>query len=700
MAHKSDSCGQSSLYTAAAAQLLGKQLVERIQSARLLVVGSGGIGCEVLKGLIGAGFRTIEVVDLDTIDLSNLNRQFLFQHNHIKQSKAIVASQAVQHFGHAPDPDVGVQITPHHNNIFEAQFDLAWYRSFDLILNALDNLEARRRVNLMCMAAGVPLVESGTAGYQGQVIAIVPKQAASDDDSKHMPHTECFDCQPQPVPKTFPICTIRSTPSTPIHCVVWAKDYLFAHLFGVAEDIQEDQSPQSESGDGDPDSSEAKEIAQLREETAALVKLRDSVHTASPDCAKMVFDKVFSSDVHRLLCMDEMWADRPRKPTPLDYDTVSNSVTSATESSSDSATDSSLRDQRIWSLEQALSVWRSSLNTLAQTVADGSNGDQLSFDKDDDAMLDFVTATAYLRAYIFGIPVQSRFQVKQMAGNIIPAIATANAMVGGMMIIQAIKLLNNASNLKAEQPDQFVPMPIKNTFMRYGQGRPSRFYISTRPDQPNPKCAVCSNTFACAVLNANETTLGQFIDALIASIKESSGGDDDIDEDDIREELSIEESGRLLYDMDLDDNLGKSLKQLNINPGSTVTVVRDPSTSSQSVKISFTIVHSLDAEGVQHDVKPESWIPPLAPAETEKSCEDDNIPAEQPGTAIVSNGMVDLSSDFSESVTLKRKLEDNDATTAAIGESVSAEAKRSKVEESSNNGPVSLDEDDDDLVAL
>jgi ubiquitin-like 1-activating enzyme E1 B len=54
------------------------------------MVGAGGIGCELLKNLVLAGFGEVDVVDLDTIDLSNLNRQFLFRHEHIKKSKALV----------------------------------------------------------------------------------------------------------------------------------------------------------------------------------------------------------------------------------------------------------------------------------------------------------------------------------------------------------------------------------------------------------------------------------------------------------------------------------------------------------------------------------------------------------------------------------------------------------------------------------
>ena len=67
-----------------------QNMANLIGQAKVLMVGAGGIGCELLKNLLLSGFGEIHIVDLDTIDLSNLNRQFLFRHEHIKKSKALV----------------------------------------------------------------------------------------------------------------------------------------------------------------------------------------------------------------------------------------------------------------------------------------------------------------------------------------------------------------------------------------------------------------------------------------------------------------------------------------------------------------------------------------------------------------------------------------------------------------------------------
>lgn len=182
-------------------------------AVQVLVVGAGGIGCELVKNLVLTGFEDITMIDLDTIDYSNLNRQFLFRANHVNRPKALVAREAVLEFPH----DEGLDIKAEHGNIKEARFGPDFFRTvrpaargarrprhssrkapgpsppplpfvaprrplfppaaashprpqFDIVLNALDNVDARRHVNRVCLATDKPLIESGTMGYVGQVM--------------------------------------------------------------------------------------------------------------------------------------------------------------------------------------------------------------------------------------------------------------------------------------------------------------------------------------------------------------------------------------------------------------------------------------------------------------------------------------------------------------------------------------------------
>ena len=89
-----------------------------------------------------------------------------------------------------------------------------------------------------------------------------------------------------------------------------------------------------------------------------------------------------------------------------------------------------------------------------KSMKSSSNGDSaepiIIFDKDDEDTLDFVTASANLRSTVFGIESRSRFDIKQMAGNIIPAIATTNAIVAGLCVLEAFKVLRGGFTVAKE----------------------------------------------------------------------------------------------------------------------------------------------------------------------------------------------------------------------------------------------------------
>lgn len=512
--------------------------------ARVLLVGAGGIGCELLKNLVGLGFGQVHIVDLDTIDLSNLNRQFLFRHEHIKRPKAIVRpttrsfslsnlthsllQQVAKESASRFNPNVDIQA--HHANIKDPVFNVDWYQQFSVVFNALDNLEARRHVNQMCLAADVPLIESGTTGFNGQVQPIMKGR------------TECYDCHPKETPKTFPVCTIRSTPSQAIHCIVWAKSYLFQEIFGTSE-ADAEELDRSENSDN------AAEIETLRREAQALKKIRES--TGSEDFPRLIFDKVFTADIERLRGMEDMWKSR-RKPEALDFDQL-------TEEALGVGAAVAGQDQKIWTRAENFAVFCTSIRRLSDRLDEqrarpdvGNAAPILSFDKDDKDTLEFVAAAANLRSSIFGIEAKSEFDIKQMAGNIIPAIATTNAMTAALSSLQAIQLLRQIF-MKAEHDRNY--RQSKLVFLT----KPMDRVISNEPlSLPKPSCPVCGVARARIEVDLGRITLQQLVDELL-----KLGYDDG---------FAISNGTGLLYDPDFDENLPKKLSELDVSPGSFLTV--------------------------------------------------------------------------------------------------------------------------------
>ncbi|PGH36233.1 ubiquitin-like 1-activating enzyme E1 B [[Emmonsia] crescens] len=492
-------------------------LSTKIRKSRVFLVGAGGIGCELLKNLVLTGFGEIHIIDLDTIDLSNLNRQFLFRQEHIKKPKALVAKEVASKFRR------DTSLHAYHANIKDPQFNIEFFESFDIVFNALDNLDARRHVNRMCLAANVPLIESGTTGFNGQVQVIKKGR------------TECYDCNSKQVPKSFPVCTIRSTPSQPIHCIVWAKSYLLPELFGESESDPEEF-------DHSEDAENAEEIANLQREAQALLSIRRSM--GSDDFAEKVFNKVFNEDIDRLRKMEDMWKTR-KPPQPLSFDPLQQEAT---------AVDSTISsdDQKVWSLVEDFAVFKDSLGRLSRRLqgfeAATTDGHKpvITFDKDDVDTLDFVTASANLRSHVFGIEMKSKFEIKQMAGNIIPAIATTNAMTAAICVLQAFKVLKDEYD-KAK--------------MVFLERSGVRAINTANLSAPNPQCPVCSVAQGRISIDLERATLNDLVEDVLRG--QLGYG----------EELSISNQMGTIYDPDLDDNLPKKLKDLGVSNDSFLTVV-------------------------------------------------------------------------------------------------------------------------------
>ncbi|KAF8773718.1 SUMO-activating enzyme subunit 2 like protein [Argiope bruennichi] len=440
--------------------LLEKTLNEKIKSCKILVVGAGGIGCELLKNLVLTGFEELHVIDLDTIELSNLNRQFLFHKQHIGRPKAIVAKESVLKF------NPKAKITAYHDSITNNKYDVAFFRQFSAVANALDNVGARSHVNRMCLAADIPLIESGTSGYLGQVTVYKKKI------------TECFECLPRKPQKTYPGCTIRNTPSEPVHCIVWAK-HLFNQLFGET-DADEEVSPDV----ADPElGGQANEAGNVQR-----ISTREWAKSSDYDPRKL-FEKLFSEDIKYLHSMTDLWKKRCR-PMILDWNDLPDAVPGSSKQE-----EPRIKDQMLWNIKQCADIFCSSLTALKKKVDEGGPGTILTWDKDDDHCMDFVASVSNLRAHCFLIPLQSKFDVKAIAGNIVPAIATTNAVISGLLVLQLINILKGDIT------------KCRTAWLNESAKGGKKMISSAQLEKPNPKCFVCSPLTPEVAVKVNVKTL-------------------------------------------------------------------------------------------------------------------------------------------------------------------------------------------------
>ncbi|EGV63007.1 hypothetical protein CANTEDRAFT_122668 [Yamadazyma tenuis ATCC 10573] len=205
---------------------------QQLRSSKILVIGAGGLGCEILKNLALTGFTDIHIIDMDSIDLSNLNRQFLFRKEDINKSKAEVAARFVK----SRVKNRFLKIVPYYGRIQDKPVE--YYQQFSCIICGLDSVEARRWINATVVAMVgpamenlVPIIDGGTEGFRGQSRVIIPTV------------TSCYECTLHMLtPKvTYPVCTIANTPRLPEHCIEWASELAWGQKFSVKFDADNEQ---------------------------------------------------------------------------------------------------------------------------------------------------------------------------------------------------------------------------------------------------------------------------------------------------------------------------------------------------------------------------------------------------------------------------------------------------------------------------
>ncbi|MHA1377170.1 MAG: ThiF family adenylyltransferase [Candidatus Helarchaeota archaeon] len=176
-----------------------------LKNARVLIAGVGGLGCEVAKNLAMLGISKLDLVDLDIIEHSNLNRQILFVGAKMGQPKAKVAANKLK--------EINPHITVKGYYTSLERLDPAIYKAADVVVGGLDSTNARLNLNAQCIRFKKPLVDGGVSGYHGHIYTTFPYINA------------CFECNPLPESEIdeMAACTVVGKPRKRVHCVLKAN---------------------------------------------------------------------------------------------------------------------------------------------------------------------------------------------------------------------------------------------------------------------------------------------------------------------------------------------------------------------------------------------------------------------------------------------------------------------------------------------
>lgn len=487
--------------------ILGRDVSDLLGEQKVFMIGSGAIGCEMMKNfaMMGVGVKPrddahsegrVFVTDNDLIEKSNLNRQFLFRQHNIGQAKSAAASTAIV----AMNPHIVVEA--HQNKVgadTEKIYTNKFWSALDVVVNALDNIPARLYVDGKCVENQRPLVESGTMGTKGNVQVIIPHLSANYGSTRDPPEAG------------IPLCTLKSFPSQIEHTIQWARDK-WTTLFGLKPEEAHGILTDANASSLDSLLDKIRTKKPSRKDFKHVHQLFVGIPLTFEDCvyqARRKFETYYINSIKQLLHAFPIdhknkedgtlfWALPRRPPAQITFDasnadhldfvihaahlyatayrvpgahpatdrtwfaTAATSVTlpayivkdnhhietneAVTKDSASSSAAAVVKPSE-WEdgeFEKSLESLRAALQAKLKVDAFADE-----FEKDNDANhhIDFITAASNIRAAQYGIQTVDRMRTKFVAGKIIPAMATSTAAITGLASIELIKLVKKETNL-------------------------------------------------------------------------------------------------------------------------------------------------------------------------------------------------------------------------------------------------------------
>ena len=553
--------------------IFGNEIQEKIQKSNIFMVGAGATGCEFLKNFAMMGFcsdknNKFTVTDNDNIEISNLSRQFLFRKKNVGKSKSVIAVESVKEMNPNFNGEAKqAKVCNETEDIFNEEF----WNAQNMVVYAVDSVDARKYIDNKVVLYQKFAVDSGTLGTKAHSQTIIP----------HKTLTYC-DKAPSGVTLTIPVCTLRHFPSLIQHCIEWSRDFFSGYFGNIINEVKQffenyDLFKQNIIREGSP-----------KYQLEKLITLKMHIDIiVNKDIKKMCeyainsYTQNFDHNIRHLLISfppdyknkdgSDFWVGSKKLPHPIPFDKeldlcltyvikfvqiLSHSLgvplskeqlapenikkicssikipefkkrskkinldeeenkNNKTEEKDEFEKQNEIDSEEQQKAQKEVDKIFAELNKIKREEYDSKkiNPEEFEKDHDENGHIDFINAQANLRAKNYNIDECDRNKTKKIAGKIIPTILTTTASIAGVVSLQFYTIF------QTNEPQYF-----RDCFFNLC----SNYFFFTKPSEPiqmrdsefdekimGPVKAIPDGWNAWDRIYINETkTCGQLIDYL------------------------------------------------------------------------------------------------------------------------------------------------------------------------------------------